>query len=100
MLVPHRLIPESMIGGIRAKSEAHSQIRSGYKMGNADSQFEMETSVPQEGGQATKAASKMKDPKHRDWLQDHENRLQALEQSDLEERLEDRWSESWTKLTE
>ncbi|XP_059066505.1 uncharacterized protein LOC131048153 [Cryptomeria japonica] len=45
-------------------------------MDDADSQFEMETSVPQEGGRAAKAASKTKDPKHRDWLQDHENRLE------------------------
>lgn len=60
-------------------------------MGDADSQFEMETLVPQEGGQAAKAASKMKDPKHRDWLQDHENLLEALDHSDLE---------SWAKLTE
>ena len=36
--------------------------------------------------------------KHKDWLLDHEARLDALENSDMEESLEDRWIEELAKL--
>lgn len=63
-------------------------------MADTDSQHEVEVVQPE--SKAAKVSSKGKDPKHRDWLQDHENRLEDLEQSDLEERM----TAEWSKLAE
>ncbi|XP_059064775.1 uncharacterized protein LOC131856852 [Cryptomeria japonica] len=64
-------------------------------MADADSRHEVEVVQPGDGSRVAKVSSKGKDPKHHDWLQDHENRLEELEQSDLEERM----TAEWSKLT-
>lgn len=60
-------------------------------MADADSQHEVEVAQLGDGSRVARVSSKAKDPKRRDWLQDHEIRLEALEQSDLEERMTAEW---------